>query len=112
MTISVRSVHFECDGPELLGILQTNLPGLSHAQRFQWLYRANPDGPAWSWFACQGTSGRAVGVTSVFPRSMWIGDQLRMCGQVGDFAISASHRSLGPAILLQRATFEPVDQGK
>jgi hypothetical protein len=112
MTISVRSVHFECDGQELLGILQTNLPDLPHARRFQWLYRANPDGPAWSWFACQGTPGQAVGVTSVFPRSMWVGDQLRMCGQVGDFAISASHRSLGPAVLLQRATFEPVDQGK
>jgi len=34
-----------------------------------------------------------------------------MCGQVGDFAVSASHRSLGPAVLLQRATFDPVDNG-
>jgi hypothetical protein len=34
-----------------------------------------------------------------------------MCGQVGDFAVSASHRSLGPALLLQRATFDPVDHG-
>lgn len=45
----------------------------------------------------------------MFPRSMWVGGQLKMCGQVGDFAISAGHRSLGPALLLQRATFEPVD---
>ncbi len=34
-----------------------------------------------------------------------------MCGQVGDFAIDPSHRSLGPALMLQRATFGPVDGG-
>src|SRR5262249_4887595 len=47
---------------------------------------------------------------SLFPRLMWVGGRKVMCGQVGDFAISASHRSLGPAVLLQRATFQPVDQ--
>jgi hypothetical protein len=35
-----------------------------------------------------------------------------LCGQVGDFAIDADHRSLGPAVMLQRATFEPVDRGR
>lgn len=36
---------------------------------------------------------------------------MQRCGQVGDFAIDSSHRSLGPAVMLQRATFEPVQQG-
>jgi hypothetical protein len=112
MKISVRPVHHESDNQELLSILQANLPDLDHDRRFQWLYRANPDGPAWSWFAFQGTPDRVVGVTSVFPRAMWVGDELKMCGQVGDFAVSAGFRSLGPAILLQRATFAPVDQGE
>ena len=48
----------------------------------------------------------------MFPRAMWIGGRVKMCGQVGDFAVSRTHRSLGPAVLLQRATFDPVDQGK
>jgi len=111
MTVYVRPVHHESESQELLNQLQANLPHLPHEQRFQWLYYANPDGPARSWFACEGATGQIVGITSVFPRSIWLGDRLELCGQVGDFAISATHRSLGPAILLQRATFVPVDQG-
>jgi hypothetical protein len=109
--ISVRRVNLEAESELLLALLQVNLPLLPHARRFQWLYRANPDGPAWSWFAYEQASGALVGVTSVFPRSMWVGNRIQMCGQVGDFAILATHRSLGPALMLQRATFEPVDQG-
>src|ERR1700756_4236584 len=40
------------------------------------------------------------------------GNNVLMCGQVGDFAVSASHRTLGPAVLLQRATFDPVNNGE
>jgi hypothetical protein len=84
---------------------------MDHERRYQWLYQANPDGPAWSWFVFEGTSDRVIGVASVFPRSMWVGERPTKCGQVGDFAVCASHRTLGPALALQRATFEPVDQG-
>jgi len=41
---------------------------------------------------------------------MWINGSMQLCGQVGDFAINVTHRSLGPALLLQRTTFTPVDQ--
>jgi hypothetical protein len=111
MTISVRPVHQESDSQEFLTILQANLPSLPHARRFKWLYSDNPDGPAWSWFALEGSRAQIIGVTSVFPRSMWVGGELQRCGQVGDFAVSASHRTLGPALLLQRATFDPVNSG-
>jgi hypothetical protein len=112
MTISVRPVHQVSDNQEFLTILQANLPSLPHDRRFQWLYCDNPDGPAFSWFALQGAPQQIIGVTSLFPRSMWVGGKLKMCGQVGDFAVSASHRSLGPAVLLQRATFDPVNSGE
>jgi hypothetical protein len=112
MTISVRPVHQELENQQFLTILQKNLPTLPHERRYKWLYLDNPDGRAWSWFALQGTPNHVIGVTSVFPRSMWVGGELQMCGQVGDFAVSASYRSLGPALLLQRATFDPVNQGE
>lgn len=111
MKFSARPVQHGSETRQLLAILQANLPDLPHEKRFEWLYRTNPDGPAWSWFICQG-AGEAVGIASVFPRGMWVGDKLRRCGQVGDFAINAACRSLGPAILLQRATFAPVDEEK
>ncbi len=108
--ISVRPVDHNSETQKLLSILQANLPHLPHAQRFDWLYRGNPDGQASSWFAYEGMPDHVVGMTSLFPRSMWVGGEVKLCGQVGDFAISPSHRSLGPAVLLQRATFCPVDQ--
>jgi hypothetical protein len=112
MKISVRPVRHDSETRQLLALLRANLPDLPHERRFEWLYRANPDGPAWSWFVCQGTASEVVGIASVFPRAMWVGDQLKLCGQVGDFAINAAYRSLGPALLLQRATFAPVDEEK
>lgn len=112
MTISVRPVHQQSENQEFLNLLQTNLPSLPHERRFRWLYCDNPDGPAWSWFAYEGAPDHIIGVTSVFPRAMWIGAGIELCGQVGDFAVSATHRSLGPAVLLQRATFDPVNDGK
>lgn len=112
MTISVRPVRHDSENQEFLAILRTNAPSLPHERRFKWLYQDNPDGAALSWFALQTAPDLVVGVTSLFPRSMWVGDRLQMCGQVGDFAVSASHRSLGPALLLQRATFGPVDCGE
>ncbi len=112
MTILVRPVRYEEESEELLSFLRSNLPGLPHECRFSWRYHANPDGPACSWLARETAKGRIIGVTSVFPRAMWIGHRVKMCSQVGDFVISKSHRSLGPAVLLQRATFDPVDQDK
>lgn len=109
MTISVRLVHQASENQEFLAVLQANLPSKHHARRFKWLYCDNPDGPAWSWFAVQSSPRQVIGVTSVFPRSMWVGSEVQMCGQVGDFAVAASHRTLGPAVILQRATFDLVN---
>jgi len=111
MAIVVRRVRLDSDQEDMIGFLQANLLSIPHGRRFRWVYHENPDGQAWSWFACDTATRRIVGVASLFPRSMWVGSTARICGQVGDFAIDAGHRSLGPAVLLQRATFEPVDEG-
>jgi len=100
----------EIEHEQFLGLLQKNLPDLPHHQRFHWLYQQNPAGTAWSWGVYEQGSENFVGVTSLFPRIMWINGSMQLCGQVGDFAINVTHRSLGPALLLQRATFTPVDQ--
>jgi hypothetical protein len=111
MTVTVRPADLEVERESLFGPLERNLPDLAHRRRFDWLYRANPAGPAWSWFAYDDGTKEIVGVASVFPRAFWIGRRVERCGQVGDFAVDATHRSLGPAVLLQRATFQPVDHG-
>lgn len=106
----VRPVDLDTDRDELLAVLDRNLTDLPHARRFQWLYRDHPLGRALAWFVCDGPR-QVVGIASLFPRAMWLGGRVVSGGQVGDFAIDAAHRSLGPAVMLQRATFEPVDSG-
>ena len=111
MAILVRPVDLHSERDQLVEVLQRNLPDLPHAARFDWLYLKNPAGTAWSWFAWDQASARPVGVASLFPRFMWIGKDVKACGQAGDFAVDTSHRSLGPATALQRATLEPVRSG-
>ena len=112
MTLQVRAVNLDREHEELLGVLERNLPELPHARRFKWLYREGHLGPAWSWLLCDSESREPVGLASLFRRAIWRGGKVEMCGQVGDFAIDPSHRSLGPAVMLQRATLGPVDAGQ
>lgn len=111
MTVRIRAVHLDTEHEDLLAVLERNLPDLPHARRFKWIYREGHLGPAWSWLLWDSESRDPVGVASLFRRAIWRGGQVEMCGQVGDFAIDPSHRSLGPALMLQRATFGPVDAG-
>jgi hypothetical protein len=111
MTVTVRPAELDTEREALLAVLERNLPDLAHRRRFDWLYRANPAGHAWAWLACDSRTKEVIGTASVFPRAVWLGNRQHRCGQVGDFAIDAGHRSLGPAVLLQRATFAPVDDG-
>ena len=109
MPLTVREVDPEKERETLLALLEENLPVLDHRRRFEWLYRDNPAGSAWSWEVID--AARTVGVASVFPRMLWIGGTLARCGQVGDFAVAPSHRTLGPAVALQRATLGLVNEG-
>jgi hypothetical protein len=111
MAVKARPADLEVEREALFGLLERNLPDLAHRRRFDWLYRDNPAGRAWAWFVYDEGTKEIVGVASVFPHDVWIGERLERCGQVGDFAVDATHRSLGPAVMLQRATFEPVDGG-
>ena len=112
MTFSVRPAQIEKDRDTLLSLLERNLRDLPHRKRFDWLYLENPAGQAKTWFVVAEETGIPVGLTSVFPKYLWINGKLSLCGQVGDFAVDVTHRSLGPAILLQKATFDAVDSGE
>ncbi len=109
MGLVLRSVDVAVERQALVAVLQRNLTDLDHARRFEWLYLQNPAGRAWSWFLREEGRDEPVGVASLFPRWVWLRDEVRLCGQVGDFAVDTGYRSLGPAVALQRATFGPVE---
>lgn len=111
MKLVVRRVSPREVRDELLDLLLRNL-GTSQERVFEWQYLTNPGGQPWCWFAYNGTRPAAVGMTSLFPRQMYVDGTAVTCGQVTHFVIDAPYRSLGPALQLQRAAFEPVDSAE
>jgi hypothetical protein len=108
----VRPVNLPEERKRLTELLGRNLPDFGHDARFEWIYDQNPAGRGRAWFVCAGRDDEVIGTASIFPRFVWIDRQLAVSAQVGDFAVDVSHRSLGPALMLQKATLGPVDEGQ
>lgn len=107
--LGIRQVSLKEDRAEMIDILSRNF-GSTQEARFDWRHRDNPAGESWSWFMYDKATLSTVAMATVFPRHMRVNDKATRAGQVGDFVVDPSHRSLGPAIMLQRATFLPVDR--
>ncbi len=114
MSLRIRLAAPKEDHEHLLALHTQNLAEYGDLlnERFHWHNSLNPAGEGWTWLLYEAQSGACVGTTSLFPRRIYVdGKELRV-GQVMFFAVNPSHRSLGPAVMLQRATFQPVDSGK
>lgn len=110
MALAVRRVSVVDDRQEILDILHRNF-GVYDEARFQWRHASNPAGESWTWFLYERGSNITAAMATVFPRYLYIDGKLLVCGQVGEFAVESGHRSLGPAVLMQRTTFDPVNSG-
>src|ERR1700751_933164 len=113
MSLAIRRVSLDDDREEMIDLLTRNF-GPVQRERFAWCHSENPAGPCWSWFAYDpsaSTRNAPVALVTVFPRYMRVGSKRVRGGQVGEFAVDLTHRSLGPAVQLQRTTFTPVDSG-
>jgi hypothetical protein len=110
MSLVVRSAAAVEDQQLMVELQNRNLPDRLEG-RFEWRHFANPAGPAWSWFLHEKNKDATVAMVSVFPRYMFVDGKKVVCGQVGEFVVDAKYRSLGPAVMLQRATLGIVDSG-
>jgi hypothetical protein len=110
MPLVVREADLKKDRSEITSFLYENLTRDSDAHRFDWLYLDNPSGAAKAWIALDGTRGDTVGVAAAFPRSIWVDGKRRTGWVLGDFCISSAHRTLGPALSLQRACLESINR--
>jgi hypothetical protein len=111
MSIAIRQASLADEEEQLIEVLDRNLPERPN-RKIQKRRHANPLGPGWSWVANPRCSDMIVAVASVVPRWFQVDGRKVVCGQVIEFAVEAPYRSLGPAVLLQRATFEPADSGE
>ena len=105
MTVTVRPADCESDRSIIITMLRSLSPH-SDERRFDWLYKQNPHGPAQAWIAED--RGKAIGIAAAFPRRLLVRGDIRSVWVLGDFYIDPTYRSLGPAIQLQRAVLNAV----
>ena len=81
--------------------LARGLPDYSEA-RYEKYYRRNPLGEPLLAVVRESDGGRAVGMATLFPVRLRLGAESVPGAIAGDFVIEPAHRSLGPALSLQR----------
>jgi Acetyltransferase (GNAT) domain len=102
MSVYVREASLIDDEGVLTDLAHRYLNGNADENRFRWLYAESPFGPARAWIACE-KQGEAIGMAAVFPRRMYLNDNIVSGCVLGDLCISPKYRSVGPALSLQRA---------
>jgi GNAT acetyltransferase-like protein len=106
--IKTRPGDPEADRSAVIALLSRYVNPAYDGRRFDWAYRDNPAGPGRFWVAVEGSTGDLIGSAGALPRRMCI-DGTHVTGwALTDFCISDTHRSLGPALRLQRACLEDL----
>jgi len=104
MKIIIRPADLNQDKQILVTTLRRYLTPSSDENRFEWLYRQNPHGPARAWLAEDHEGGEVVGASAAFRRRAIVDGREKTGWVLGDFCVADRYRSLGPALQLQRST--------
>jgi len=101
---SVCELHLQQNRNDVLNIWKQSGLNVLEA-KYSWMYENNPYGSATGWLV-RDSGGQAVGFVALFPRGIKINGKLHSSALVGDFVIIKEHRTLGPALMLQKAVVE------
>jgi hypothetical protein len=85
----------------IFSVWDENYPGVLK-NRFEWLYNNNPAGPASVWLLKYEKTKKYVGVAAIFPRIFAIDGKSFIGGIAGDLVVNTNHRTLGPALQIQK----------
>jgi hypothetical protein len=107
MKYSVRSVDLQEAEDECVRLWRANLAMRGDPRdKFRWYYRENPLGPAQAFLLeihGDGAHTRVVGCCGIGPRQGHHRGRTLLAGLHADFAIDRDHRTVMPALLVQRA---------
>lgn len=101
----VAQADLACDRTALVSVWARNLAGPTE-ERLGWLYSAEGGGRCW---LLRTQEGDVVGSTGLAPRRLRIGGRDVPAGQAVDLAVDREHRTLGPAVTLQRALLAELE---
>lgn len=97
---------------DLLRLMRSNFPWGHQAQEwFRWGYEQSPFRPNVCWLAETDTRER-IGFTTLMPRRMKVGAEIRETGQAANLNVTAEHRSGLAAVKLQRAVLSHLDRSE
>jgi hypothetical protein len=111
VSFEVHPLDLSRSRDRLLELLADSFDGwrVAASKKYNWLYLENPNGRARVWGVED--ERQVVGLSAALPRA--IRSAARKAAWVlGDFFMAKEHRSLGPAIALQRAACDAVDRGE
>ena len=97
---------------DCLAIFNATRSQESFSERFEWLYRKNPDGDAVVWTIRQDETDLTVGFTAALPRRVLVNGIVRTCWIGSDFSVLPRYRTLGLAVKLRRAAKDAIDAGR
>jgi GNAT superfamily N-acetyltransferase len=110
MALTIAQANLDTDRDVLIDTVRRLLTPRSNDARFDWLYNNSPHGAARGWLAIDETRDTIIGIAAAFPRRFYV-DGSDVCFWVlGDFCLDSEYRSLGPALQLQRACLEVVEE--
>lgn len=102
-TYSIAPLNEHADRDAVLGLWRRNLPE-ADATRWEWLYEYGPT----RGFLLHTADGACVGSCGYMRRTMRIDDRDVVAGQAVDLNVDHEHRTIGPALKLQRAVAATV----
>ncbi len=77
-------------------------------QKYNWMYQSNPSGEAQVWLLRHQESGDLVGMAALFPRWVSLQGEKKLSVIAGDFYVHEKHRTIGPALMLQKRVVAEV----
>jgi GNAT superfamily N-acetyltransferase len=95
------------DRDVVIGICRSNMSTSARfLHKYDWFYGSCPWGkPLLLLLRCE-ASGETVGTAAIGPRRMLLNGRKIRAGVLVDLVVDARHRTLGPALMLQRAALE------
>lgn len=105
MPYSICEHERDADRDAILALWRRNFPAAT-PDRYDWLYR---QGPATAWLL-RSEENAAVGATGLMARTIRANGQTIRAAQAVDLNVDRPHRTIGPALKLQRAVTATVSQ--
>jgi hypothetical protein len=102
MSYLVRPADVVADRDAILEVWRESLPS-ANADHYRWVYEQNPFGPVATWVLESTEQDAVIGVATVLPRMLSGFGRTWRAGVTIDFAVNKGHRTLGPALMLQKA---------